>query len=76
MTLNKSPVNWHEERLKNMNDYLKRKIEDLNRLTKEKDDLENKCLKLKRQINFAKDMNIEAFDEDEARMNNANIIGE
>ncbi len=76
MTLNKSPVKWHEERLKNMNDYLKRKIEDLNRLTKEKDDLENKCIKLSRQINFAKDMNIEAFDEDEARMNNANIIGE
>ena len=70
MTLNRRPIEWHEERLKNRKDYLKRKNDELERLMKECEDLSNNCHKLESQINFAKNKNIESFDDEEARMKN------
>jgi len=68
MALNKRPIKWHEERLKNMKDFLKRKNIELERLMEECEYLSNNYHKLESQINFAKNKNIESFDDEEARM--------
>ena len=67
MTLNKMPVSWHEECLKNMKVLLENEIKYFMAQKERTERLKSECDVLDAQILKAKKLKVESFDRNEAK---------
>ena len=69
MTLNKKPISWHEQNLKNFEASYLRDLKELENKKNEVDRMKKELDKRKYQISLTKKLNLESYDEQESKMN-------